>query len=115
MCKIPNHLHNLFFGRFCMDAFPVLIFSNFPYRSQQCMTYDRWEIPFSRIHIGEVLGEGAFGKVVRGKIEGRLLTHYNSDSSIVTECMKSYDVDVAVKMLHGEYRRLIESNFKSCV
>ena len=64
--------------------------------------WDRWEIPYNHIQTGEILGQGAFGQVIKGKIEGRLLTCHHSNSSIVSESMKSRDVEVAVKMLHGK-------------
>nr|XP_006813611.1 PREDICTED: proto-oncogene tyrosine-protein kinase receptor Ret-like [Saccoglossus kowalevskii] len=71
--------------------------------------HDRWEVPLSRIEFGEVLGEGAFGKVIQGKIEGRVLTHQNSQSSLVKEWARSQDVTVAIKMLH-EYAEDTQRN-----
>ncbi|XP_072030238.1 fibroblast growth factor receptor 1-like [Amphiura filiformis] len=62
--------------------------------------YDRWEIPFNHIQTGSILGQGAFGKVIKGKIEGRVLTCPYADSNIVSAYMKSRDIEVAVKMLH---------------
>ncbi|XP_035692928.1 proto-oncogene tyrosine-protein kinase receptor Ret-like [Branchiostoma floridae] len=61
---------------------------------------DRWEIPFSRLTLYETLGRGAFGKVVRGVLMGSVPTHRKASSPIATEKAKSFNVTVAVKMLH---------------
>ncbi|XP_077992772.1 tyrosine-protein kinase receptor torso-like [Glandiceps talaboti] len=71
--------------------------------------HDRWEVSHSRIIFAEVLGYGAFGQVMKGKIEGRVLTHHNSQSSLVKESLKSQDVTVAIKMLH-EYAEESQKN-----
>ncbi|CAH1261905.1 FLT1 [Branchiostoma lanceolatum] len=61
---------------------------------------DRWEIPFSRLTLYETLGRGAFGKVVRGVLMGSVPTHRKASSPFATEKAKSFNVTVAVKMLH---------------
>ncbi|XP_022089020.1 fibroblast growth factor receptor-like [Acanthaster planci] len=63
---------------------------------------DRWEIPFDRLEMGEMLGKGQFGIVMKAFIPGKLSTHYTSGSSLFRDSIKRYDVQVAVKMLHGD-------------
>ena len=46
-----------------------------------------WEIPRDRLQLGKQLGEGAFGRVVRGALEG--------------SAKPNSSVTVAVKMLKG--------------
>ncbi|OWA49885.1 Fibroblast growth factor receptor 3 [Hypsibius exemplaris] len=57
-------------------------------------TADRWELPRSRIEIGEVLGRGAFGEVFKAKIMGSILV--NTEHSTVE---KHLNFIVAIKLL----------------
>ncbi|XP_070576925.1 vascular endothelial growth factor receptor 3-like isoform X2 [Ptychodera flava] len=82
------------------EGIPNIYISPKLYRRPHPDPHDRWEVSHSRITFGEVLGQGAFGQVMKGKIEGRVLTHQNSQSSLVKESVKCQDVEVAVKMLH---------------
>ncbi|XP_041469443.1 uncharacterized protein LOC121419171 [Lytechinus variegatus] len=62
---------------------------------------DRWEISPARIKVGDVLGEGAFGQVLKGLVVGRIWSHQSSLSAIVPrEATHGEHTVVAVKMLH---------------
>ncbi|XP_071485624.1 uncharacterized protein [Diadema antillarum] len=62
---------------------------------------DRWEISPARIKVGDVLGEGAFGQVLKGLVVGRIWSHQSSLSAIVPrEAAHGEHTVVAVKMLH---------------
>ena len=64
---------------------------------------DRWEISPARIKVGDVLGEGAFGQVLKGLVVGRIWSHQSSLSAIVPrEATHGEHTVVAVKMLHSE-------------
>lgn len=60
---------------------------------------DQWEIAQERLLLGRVLGEGAFGVVQRGRLQ-------QADSD--------WAVDVAVKMLRGDYSNLHASRISRC-
>ena len=62
---------------------------------------DRWEIPYDRIEFGEILGKGQFGIVLKAITSGKLSTYHTSGSSLFRDSLKSCDVEVAVKMIHG--------------
>ncbi|XP_038071772.1 insulin-like receptor [Patiria miniata] len=73
---------------------------------------DRWEMPFERLEMGEVLGKGQFGVVMKAFIAGKLSTHYTSGSSLFRDSIKRYDVHVAVKMLHGDAEEIQRQEFR---
>ncbi|XP_046575665.1 uncharacterized protein LOC124283699 isoform X2 [Haliotis rubra] len=69
---------------------------------------DRWELPHSCLKLGQVLGSGAFGLVLKGKVTYAML-HHRGAQLPRTEGQDRIHVTVAVKMLQedvgGRYYR----------
>lgn len=62
---------------------------------------DRWEVPHSSVKVGKILGCGAFGQVVKGRISKSVLFHRGVHIPNGTRTGSTY-VSVAVKMLQEE-------------
>lgn len=63
---------------------------------------DKWEIPHKCVRIGRVLGSGAFGYVVKGRINRSILRHRGIRVPFNTESKNIY-LSVAVKLIQGKY------------
>lgn len=76
-------------------------------RTAHCpIVADEWELPLSGVKFGPILGSGAFGKVVKGRVTKALLTHRGVSSLFEKHGAYSQDdsklhVTVAIKMLQG--------------
>ena len=84
-----------------MDTYVMLLLLFF---SKLCLIrYDEWEIDISQVEILDEIGQGAFGKVWKGKMDSTVLDKISSSSK--PNQRKSHesrkDLAVAVKMLHG--------------
>lgn len=62
---------------------------------------DKWEIPHSCVRIGRVLGSGAFGYVVKGRINRSILKHRGIKEPVDAD-QKNIYVSVAVKLIQGK-------------
>ncbi|XP_048733843.2 uncharacterized protein LOC125649973 isoform X2 [Ostrea edulis] len=62
---------------------------------------DKWEIPHDCVRIGRMLGSGAFGYVVKGRINRSILRHRGIKEPFVADRKNMY-VSVAVKLIQEE-------------
>ena len=83
---------------FCMSAFCC---------RQGQRPLDSWEVPRSSLTFLEVLGQGAFGQVVRGKL---IISGSQASAKHYTQMYESspgpLEIIVAVKLLIGKYSRV---------
>lgn len=64
---------------------------------------DRWEIPTGSLVLGEVLGQGAFGQVVKARLKLASLPWDNWAATLARNTSdKLEEIDVAVKLLLGQ-------------
>lgn len=86
--------------------FPVNTLNDFAlFRSEDdddipTVVADRWELPHCCLKMGRVLGSGAFGQVVKGRVSKTLLQHRGVDSHMFSQ-RKGTHLTVAIKMLQG--------------
>ncbi|KAH3853468.1 hypothetical protein DPMN_095992 [Dreissena polymorpha] len=59
---------------------------------------DRWELPHHCLKIGQLLGSGAFGRVVKGRVSKSLLTHRGTDVFMAQQQTGPY-LTVAIKII----------------
>lgn len=62
---------------------------------------DRWELPHSCLKTGRVIGSGAFGQVVKGRVSRSILVHRGIDL-VESAQTASTHLTVAIKMLQGK-------------
>lgn len=62
---------------------------------------DAWELPHTAVKVGRVLGRGAFGLVLKGRISHSLLNNRNIRVPKEIETMAT-EVYVAIKLLQGK-------------
>lgn len=67
---------------------------------------DEWELPLSCLKFGQVLGSGAFGNVIKGRVTRAMLTHRGvmhllENGGTVEDERDKLHVTVAIKMLPG--------------
>lgn len=62
---------------------------------------DRWELPHSCLKTGRVIGSGAFGQVVKGRVSKSILVHRGIDL-VESAQTASTHLTVAIKMLQGK-------------
>ncbi|CAL1527805.1 unnamed protein product [Lymnaea stagnalis] len=86
-------------------------------RNSQCpMVADEWELPISCVKFGPILGSGAFGKVVKGRITRAMLTHRGVASLLADygACLQDGDslhATVAIKMLQDDCDVIYKQDF----
>lgn len=61
---------------------------------------DNWEVPHSCLKVGRVLGSGAFGQVLKGRVSKSVILHRKLRIPRDTKMDGTY-ISVAVKMLKG--------------
>lgn len=75
--------------------------SKFFFRTTLTVVADKWEIPHDCVRIGRMLGSGAFGYVVKGRINRSILRHRGIKEPFVADRKNMY-VSVAVKLIQGK-------------
>ena len=96
------------------DCYHTLLFIGCVHRlngdEQPLVVADEWELPHSSLKLGKVLGSGAFGKVILGRVSRALLRHRGlpekyseppSPSELKDENDDPLMAPVAIKMLKG--------------
>uniref|UniRef100_K1PBB3 receptor protein-tyrosine kinase n=1 Tax=Magallana gigas TaxID=29159 RepID=K1PBB3_MAGGI len=71
---------------------------------------DKWEIPHSCVRIGRVLGSGAFGYVVKGRINRSILKHRGIKEPVDAD-QKNIYVSVAVKLIQEDASETNKEDF----
>ena len=89
-----------------------LNFSAFQTADIPTVVPDRWELPHCCLKIGRVLGSGAFGQVVKGRVSKSMLFHRGIDLHGKPRENRTH-ITVAIKMLQGEcwFLICIQNNF----
>nr|KAI8741439.1 ephrin type-A receptor 3-like [Biomphalaria glabrata] len=77
---------------------------------------DEWELPLTCLKFGPILGSGAFGKVVKGRISRAMLTHRGVASLLADygACLQEGDTvhaTVAIKLLQGDCEGVYRQDF----
>lgn len=67
---------------------------------------DRWELPHSCLKTGRVIGSGAFGQVVKGRVSKSILMHRGITMGTLSAAQSTH-VTVAIKMLQGNVYKSI--------
>ena len=62
---------------------------------------DRWELPHSCLKTGRVIGSGAFGQVVKGRVSKSILMHRGISMGDLPQTPSTH-ITVAIKMLQGK-------------
>ncbi|XP_053372508.1 uncharacterized protein LOC123564547 [Mercenaria mercenaria] len=71
---------------------------------------DHWELPHCCLKMGRVLGSGAFGQVVKGRVSKSMLMHRGTDTHIAQNGIGTH-VTVAIKMLQDNADERHTENF----
>ncbi|WAR20166.1 FGFR1-like protein, partial [Mya arenaria] len=53
---------------------------------------DRWELPHTCLKAGRLLGSGAFGQVVKGRVSKSLLAHQNTEDRYVEDFLREINM-----------------------
>lgn len=64
------------------------------------MVTDRWELPHSCLKTGRIIGSGAFGQVVKGRVSKSILVHRGISMEVLPQTPSTH-FTVAIKMLQG--------------
>ncbi|XP_052058622.1 uncharacterized protein LOC127698929 [Mytilus californianus] len=77
---------------------------------QPTVVPDKWELPVKCLMVGRLLGSGAFGQVLKGRVSKSMILHRNLPIPRGSDISKTF-ISVAVKMLKDNADVLLKQDF----